>query len=271
MRRLCLLLTCIAATPAAWADDVGRGRASARYEVASADAQDLIAAVRVTLWPRSAQGQASTPPAAPAQAPAAPDVPKATPSAGLRGACDTRIDGESLRALVWREAQTIGVDPKLGLTILSLESNDGVSLNSDKGARGPMQLLPETAARYGVTDICDPEQNVRGGLLFLKDLVDQFQGNMMLVAAAYDAGPERVYSAAGVPAIAETVRYVASAANKYYGLSVFAARRKRGHAAPSTPAGTTVAQASEDGSAGERPRQEWIGGSVLYVGDGETR
>ena len=271
MRRLCLLLTCIAATPAAWADDVGRGRTSARYEVASADARDLTAAVRVTLWPRSAQGQASPPPAAPAQAPAAPDVPKTTPSAGLRGACDTRIDGESLRALVWREAQTIGVDPKLGLTILSLESNDGVSLNSDKGARGPMQLIPETAARYGVTDICDPEQNVRGGLLFLKDLVDQFQGNMMLVAAAYDAGPERVYSAAGVPAIAETVRYVASAANKYYGLSVFAARRKRGYAAPSTPAETTVAQASEDGSTGERPRQEWIGGSVLYVGDGETR
>jgi soluble lytic murein transglycosylase-like protein len=206
----------------------------------------------------------------PAQALAAPDVPKTTPSAGLR-ACDTRIDAEGLRALVWREAQTIGVDPKLGLTILSLESKDGMSLNSDKGARGPMQLIPETAARYGVADICDPEQNVRGGLLFLKDLIDQFQGNMMLVAAAYNAGPERVYSAAGVPAIAETVRYVASAANKYYGLSVFAARRKHGLAAPSTPAETALAQASEDGSRAERPRQEWIGGSVLYVGDGETR
>jgi soluble lytic murein transglycosylase-like protein len=267
MRRLCLLLTCIAATPAAWADDVGRGRTSARYEVASADAPDLTAAVRVALWPGSAQGQASPPPAAPA----APYVSETTPSAGLRGACDTRIDGESLRALVWREAQTIGVDPKLGLTILSLESKGGVSLNSDKGARGPMQLIPETAARYGVTDICDPEQNVRGGLLFLKDLIDQFQGNMMLVAAAYNAGPERVYRAAGVPAIAETVRYVASAANKYYGLSVFAARRKHGLAAPSTPAETALAQASEDGSRAERPRQEWIGGSVLYVGDGETR
>ena len=271
MRRLCLLLTCIAATPAAWADDVGRGRTSAHYEVASADAPDLTAAVRVALWPGSAQGQASPPPAGPAQAPTAPDAPETAPSAGLREACDTRIDGESLRALVWREAQTIGVDPKLGLTILSLESNDGVSLNSDKGARGPMQLLPETAARYGVTDICDPEQNVRGGLLFLKDLVDQFQGNMMLVAAAYDAGPERVYRAAGIPAIAETVRYVASAANKYYGLSVFAARRKRAYGAPPTPAGTTVAQSSEGGSTGQRPRQEWIGGSVLYVGDGETR
>ena len=267
MRRICLLLTCIVATPAAWADDVGRGRATSRYEVASAEAPGLTAAVKVALWPGSAQGQASPPAAAPAQAPAARDAPETTPGAGLRGACDTRIDGESLRALAWREAQTIGVDPKLGLTILSLESNDGVSLNSHKGARGPMQLLPETAARYGVADICDPEQNVRGGLLFLKDLVDQFQGNMMLVAAAYDAGPERVLSAAGVPAIAETVRYVASAANKYYGLSVFAARHKRGYAAPST----TVAQSSEDGSSGERPRQEWIGGSVLYVGDGETR
>ena len=109
MRRLCLLLTCIAATPAAWADDFGRGGASARYEVASADAPDLIAAVRVTLWPGSAQGQASPPPAAPAQPPAAPDVPKTTPSAGLRGACDAHIDGESLRALVWREAQTLSL------------------------------------------------------------------------------------------------------------------------------------------------------------------
>src|SRR6516164_2888293 len=108
MRRLCLLLTCIAATPAAWADDVGRGRATSRYEVASAEASDLTAAVRVALWPGSAQGQASPPPTAPAQAPAARDAPKTTPSGGPGGACDTRIDGESLRALVWREAETIG-------------------------------------------------------------------------------------------------------------------------------------------------------------------
>ena len=134
-----------------------------------------------------------------------------------------------------------------------------------------MQLIPATAARYGVTDICDPEQNVRGGLLFLKDLVEQFQGNLMLVAAAYDAGPERVYDARGVPAIPETVRYVASAANKYYGLNVFAARRK--HAAPTRPAEplVVVADAAETGPPGQHPRQEWIGGSVLYVGDGKRR
>jgi soluble lytic murein transglycosylase-like protein len=173
---------------------------------------------------------------------------------------------------VWRQAKAVGVDPQLALTILSLESNDGHALNSNRGARGPMQLIPATAARYGVTDICDPEQNVRGGLLFLKDLVEQFQGNLMLVAAAYDAGPERVYDARGVQAIPETVRYVASAANKYYGLNVFAARRK--HAAGATrPAElpVVVAEAAETGPPAQHRRQEWIGGSVLYVGDGERR
>ena len=120
-----------------------------------------------------------------------------TNSSGQR-ACGNRVDADALKALVLKDAKTVGVDPQLALTILSLELNDGQALNSDRGARGPMQLIPSTAARYGVSDICNPEQNVRGGLLFLKDLVEQFQGNMMLVAAAYNAGPDRVYSARGV-------------------------------------------------------------------------
>ncbi len=209
----------------------------------------------------------SSPPALvnnPAQAPAV------KPAA--QGACDTRIDAESLKALVLKDAKTFGVDPQLALTILSLESDDGHAINSDLGARGPMQLMPSTAVRYGVTDICDPEQNVHGGLLFLKDLVDQFQGNLMLVAAAYNAGPERVYDARGVPAITETVRYVASATNKYYGLNVFAARRKRA-ALPPRPAEppVVVAEAVQPDPSAQHPRQEWIGGSVLYVGDGDRR
>jgi soluble lytic murein transglycosylase-like protein len=189
-----------------------------------------------------------------------------------QGACDNRIDGDTLKALVWKEAKNVGVDPQLALTILSLESNDGHALNSDRGARGPMQLIPSTAAYYRVSDICDPEQNVRGGLLFLKDLVDQFQGNLMLVAAAYNAGPERVYDARGVPAITETVRYVANAANRYYGLNVFATRRKPAAVAPQ-PAErpVVVAEAVASDPPTQHPRQEWIGGSVLYVGNGERR
>jgi soluble lytic murein transglycosylase-like protein len=159
----------------------------------------------------------------------------------------------------------VGVDPKLALTILDLESNGGARLNSGKGARGPMQLMQGTAAQYGVKDICDPQQNVHGAMLFLKDLTAQFQGNMMLIAAAYNAGPDRVYDARGVPPITETVRYVASAANRYYDLNVFAYRKKRASAHPRLPDPPPEVAANDvpDRSG----QQRWIGGSVLYVGN----
>ena len=268
MRRVSLLAVLACVTSAAEAEDAGRGRASDTYQTSSADMHGLESAAKVSVWPMvGGMGNSYSPPAPvndPAQSPGAKPTAPAS--------CDTRIDTEALKALVWRQAKAVGVDPQLALTILSLESNDGNALNSDQGARGPMQLIPSTAARYGVTDICDPEQNVRGGLLFLKDLVEQFQGNLMLVAAAYDAGPERVYDAKGVPAIAETVRYVARAANKYYGLNVFASRRKHAAVAPRpAEAPVVVAEAAETGPPAQHPRQEWIGGSVLYVGDGERR
>ena len=190
-------------------------------------------------------------------------------SDGSKDRCDSRMDEENLRALVAKEAAQAGVDSKLALTILSLESSDGAALNSVKGARGPMQLIPDTAARYGVQDICDPGQNVHGAMLFLKDLTAQFEGNMLLIAAAYNAGPDRVYDARGVPAIAETVRYVASAANRYYGLSVFVDRRKR-RLTGSHATEPRVADAAPTLSQPAQPHQEWIGGSVLYVGGSES-
>jgi soluble lytic murein transglycosylase-like protein len=269
MRRASLLLILACATSTALADDAGRGRTIEAQPASAADMHALESAVRVAVWPMVGLSRNPAPPAAPttsadqASQHGKPDAP---------GACDSRIDAEALKALVWKEAKADGVDPQLALTILSLESNDGRKLNSDRGARGPMQLIPSTAARYGVTDICDPQQNVRGAMLFLKDLVAQFQGNFMLVAAAYNAGPDRVFDARGVPAIAETVRYVASAANKYYGLSVFASRRKRAAAPPaSSEPPVIVAEAADSGQQTQRPRQEWIGGSVLYVGDGDRR
>jgi soluble lytic murein transglycosylase-like protein len=270
MRRIAIFAVCACVASSALADDAGRGRASnGSYQTASADISALESAARVSVWPVIEATRDSSSPPAPVK-----DSSQAiaeTKSSGQR-ACSNRVDADALKALVWKDAKTVGVDPQLALTILSLESNDGQALNSDRGARGPMQLIPSTAARYGVSDICNPEQNVRGGLLFLKDLVEQFQGNMMLVAAAYNAGPDRVYSARGVPAITETVRYVASAANKYYGLNVFAARRKRAAVTPRPAEGpVVVAEAAQSGPAAQHPPQEWIGGSVLYVGDGERR
>ncbi len=180
--------------------------------------------------------------------------------------CEAAMNESGIRDLVRAEAAKQGVDAKLALAIALQESRFGVELNSPKGARGPMQLMPATAAMYGVTDVCNPVENVRGGVSYLKDLGTAFQGNMMLVAAAYNAGPERVYQAQGVPAISETVRYVASVTNSYYGLKTLSARKgknstavARAAEAPATPA-NDVAQ--HEHPAG---KQDWIGGSVLYV------
>lgn len=190
----------------------------------------------------------------------------AVPSEGAKR-CEGGMDEASLRELVREEARKLGVDEKLALVILNIESNDGADLNSSKGARGPMQLMPATAAQYGVTDICNPVENVRGGLRYLKDLSAQFDGNLMLIAAAYNAGSERVYRANGVPPISETVRYVANAANKYYGLNALAARRGKGTTPTSrekSPAVDYVASAPA-AKGGEPGQQQWIGGTVLYV------
>ena len=187
-----------------------------------------------------------------------------TSEGALPERCESAIDDASLRDLVARDAASVGVDEKLALTILSLESNDGADLNSRKGARGPMQLMPDTAAQYGVRDICNPAENVRGAMLFLKELSAQFGGNLMLIAAAYNAGPERVYQSRGVPAIAETVRYVANATNQYYDLEGASTRQAGGGAKQSRFHAPSVHEVSKKPEA-DAKGQQWIGGTVLYV------
>jgi soluble lytic murein transglycosylase-like protein len=185
------------------------------------------------------------------------------------------MDSQSLRSLVQTEARSAGIDEKLALAILDQESSSGANLNSPKGARGPMMLMPLTAAQYGVKDICNPVENVRGSMLFLKDLVVQFQGNMMLVAAAYNAGSERVYQAKGVPANSETVRYVAAVTNQYYGLGDVSARRgKRGAEASRNVQEASESETPPAGKSRSARDQQWIGGSVLYVSpdnEGESK
>jgi hypothetical protein len=180
--------------------------------------------------------------------------------------CEAAMNESGIRDLVRAEAAKQGVDEKLALAIALQESRFGVELNSPKGARGPMQLMPGTAAMYGVTDVCNPVENVRGGVSYLKDLGAAFQGNMMLVAAAYNAGPERVYQAQGIPAISETVRYVASVTNSYYGLKALSARMGK-HSTPVARAAEAPAAAAAEVAQHEQPpgKQDWIGGSVLYV------
>ena len=98
--------------------------------------------------------------------------------------------------------------PHLVLAIIAVESNFDPNAQSPKNAQGLMQLIPETAARFGVRNIKDPVQNLRGGMAYLRWLLAYFEGDINLAAAAYNAGERAVERYLGVPPYAETRLYV---------------------------------------------------------------
>ncbi|MFZ0213201.1 MAG: lytic transglycosylase domain-containing protein [Candidatus Acidiferrales bacterium] len=101
-----------------------------------------------------------------------------------------------------------GVDEKLISSVISAESNFQPAALSSKRAEGLMQLMPETATRYAVRNAFDPSQNIAAGTRYLKQLLDQYHGNLRLALAAYNAGPERVAQYGGVPPFPETQDYI---------------------------------------------------------------
>jgi soluble lytic murein transglycosylase-like protein len=105
-------------------------------------------------------------------------------------------------------ARDNGVDPSLVKAVALVESGFNPKAVSAKGARGLMQLLPSTAKQYGVSDLHDPYQNLRAGAAHLRDLLDEFDGNVTLALAAYNAGSGAVRRYGGVPAYRETQDYV---------------------------------------------------------------
>ena len=105
---------------------------------------------------------------------------------------------------------TIGtrVSPALALAVISVESAGRPSAVSHAGAQGLMQLMPATAARFGVTDAFQPKENIRGGVAYLDFLLREFDFDPVLAIAAYNAGEGAVARNAGVPPFAETRDYV---------------------------------------------------------------
>jgi soluble lytic murein transglycosylase-like protein len=176
-------------------------------------------------------------------------------------------DASSVRALIESEAKRQGVDVELALAISDQETRLGTHMKADKatdkGARGVMQLTPDTARRFAVNDVCDPADNVRGGVAYLKQLSGEFGGNILLVASAYNAGEGRVIDAKGVPPISETVRYAAAVANVYYHFDN--ALRGGARAATSAARDPSADPAGATPEAPTKSGQSWIGGSVLYV------
>lgn len=106
-------------------------------------------------------------------------------------------------------SKTHGVDGALVHAVITAESGYNASAVSKAGARGLMQLMPDTAARYGVRNIHDPRENINGGVRYLRDLITMFNGNLELAVAAYNAGENAVIRHGNrIPPYAETVHYV---------------------------------------------------------------
>ena len=100
-------------------------------------------------------------------------------------------------------------------SIIQAESNYDSRAVSSKGAVGLMQLMPETAAQYGVKDRFDPEDNIMGGVRYLKDLCKLFKNNTKMVLAAYNAGQEALKKYNGIPPYAETIEYIKRVMESY--------------------------------------------------------
>ena len=117
--------------------------------------------------------------------------------------------------LIQRLAPRFEVDFRFALAVARAESNFNPSAVSPKNAMGLMQLIPETAERFGVRYPFNPEQNVRGGLAYLRWLLQRFNGDVALAAAAYNAGEGAVDRFGGIPPYRETQDYVRRILNFY--------------------------------------------------------
>ena len=142
-------------------------------------------------------------------------LPRETPFVGRSHPAVT-MDRDGVEKLVREAADRHRVDPALVRAVIQTESNWNPIALSNRGAGGLMQLIPTTAHRFGVNDVFNPQQNIDGGVHYLKTLLDRYNGNLDMALAAYNAGEGAVDRARGIPSFRETRNYVQKVQNAYY-------------------------------------------------------
>lgn len=203
----------------AWMLTNGRGiqrdDAQAAHLFAAAAEQGLTQAVnmlRAMGTPRGAPPPCLRPPEADEVTAAVPPAPTPPGAARPRVELPWPPPPAHAPAPIVRFVDLVAPDfqlaPALVLAVIATESNFDASAVSPKNAQGLMQLIPDTARRFGVRDALDPAQNIRGGMAYLRWLLARFEGDIVLAAAAYNAGEGAVERYLGVPPYAETRLYV---------------------------------------------------------------
>jgi soluble lytic murein transglycosylase-like protein len=147
--------------------------------------------------------------------PGTPDFPLSGSRNAFSRATGARDAVDDLREQISRIAGEYNIDEELVRAVIQVESGWKADAVSGKGAQGLMQLMPRTAAMLGVEDAFDPLQNVEGGVKYLAQLTDKYEGDVEMALAAYNAGPSRVDTAGGSP-YPGTSRYVKNVMALYH-------------------------------------------------------
>lgn len=124
-------------------------------------------------------------------------------------------ENNNITDIIQAASQSYGVDASLIKAVIQQESQFKQKAVSKAGAKGLMQLMPKTAKQLGVQDVFDAKQNIFGGTRYLKGLIERYKGNLTKALAAYNAGPDAVDKAGGIPNFAETKQYVPKVLDYY--------------------------------------------------------
>lgn len=190
---------------------LGAGLAQVQAETLLYHYRDAQGTVHLANQPLDARYRPFVPRAAP-QAPAPdPAVGLSAPAVPFAGRLGSLVDAAAVRH---------GIEARLLHAIIAVESAYRPGAVSPKGAIGLMQLMPGTAARFGVHDLKDPAQNLAAGARYLRFLLERFSGNLPLVLAAYNAGEGAIARFGNaIPPFPETRNYVTRVLTRYRALA----------------------------------------------------